>query len=256
MEGMLTTNGITDLLDLGLNMIERVGDCSNLERKVNPNSFLWKTVESRGDLTLQKDCLSGIARIVDDNNIQKANGSLSAMKQKLKRLLADEFLREGDVIGIARGAYEYYGIYAGNGRVIHYAGEASDFNGRVSIHEAPFEEFLKDGNDYFVGSFEGKHPIKIHSSTRFVTGSFFDSGNIKWMKNYSAKETLERAYSRLGETKYSLIKNNCEHFAMWCKTGNAESTQVKAIARYMVASGMTFGGIAENRRDIIGYLAG
>ena len=49
-----------------------------------------------------------------------------------------DFLRTGDVIGVSRGVYEHYAIYAGKGRVIHYAGDTSDFNGRITIHEAPF----------------------------------------------------------------------------------------------------------------------
>lgn len=43
---------------------------------------------------------------------------------------------------------------------------------------------------------------------------------------------------------------------MWCKTGTAESTQVKMIARYMLATGASLGSIRENRNDIVGYLAG
>jgi Lecithin retinol acyltransferase len=38
-----------------------------------------------------------------------------------------------------------------------------------------------------------------------------------------------RAYSRLGESKYSLLCNNCEHFASWCKTGNQISEQVPRL---------------------------
>jgi hypothetical protein len=31
---------------------------------------------------------------------------------------------------------------------------------------------------------------------------------------------------RLGEQRYNLIFNNCEHFAIWCKTGRHRSAQV------------------------------
>lgn len=46
---------------------------------------------------------------------------------------------------------------------------------------------------------------------------------------YSAEETVQRAYERLGEDKYSLLFNNCEHFAIWCKTGISQSHQVEEI---------------------------
>jgi hypothetical protein len=39
--------------------------------------------------------------------------------------------------------------------------------------------------------------------------------------------TIERAESRLGEKKYNLLFNNCEHFATWCKTGINDSKQIR-----------------------------
>ena len=156
------------------------------------------------------------------------------MKEKMERLLSDDFLRPGDVIGVSRGAYEHYAIYLGNAEVIHYAGENTDFKGRVSIHKAPFSNFIKDSKDYFVVSFEEKYPVKIHASTKFISGGVIDYNSTSQYSIYSAEETVKRALSRLGETKYSLIQNNCEHFAMWCKTGVAESIQVRMIEKYVL----------------------
>lgn len=39
---------------------------------------------------------------------------------------------------------------------------------------------------------------------------------------------VQRALSRVGERRYSLSGNNCEHFASWCATGVAISQQVIA----------------------------
>nr|XP_058955540.1 uncharacterized protein LOC131782818 [Pocillopora verrucosa] len=44
---------------------------------------------------------------------------------------------------------------------------------------------------------------------------------------------VERARSKLGEKKYSPFINNCEYFAMWCKTGESSSDQVKKTADMM-----------------------
>ena len=46
-------------------------------------------------------------------------------------------------------------------------------------------------------------------------------------------EVIHRARSKLGEKKYCPFTNNCEHFAMWCKTGKSSSDQVRK-AKYMV----------------------
>jgi hypothetical protein len=55
-------------------------------------------------------------------------------------------------------------------------------------------------------------------------------------KVYSAEETVRRARSRLGERKYNLVFNNCEHFALWCKTGIAKSSQVNEAVKLLSAS--------------------
>ena len=46
---------------------------------------------------------------------------------------------------------------------------------------------------------------------------------------FSPEETVERAYSRLGERDYNLLTNNCEHFAIWCKTNISESWQIEEL---------------------------
>jgi hypothetical protein len=52
---------------------------------------------------------------------------------------------------------------------------------------------------------------------------------------------VRRAESRLGEKKYNLLFNNCEHFATWCKTGIATSRQIQEfvpIITHLRAAGL------------------
>ena len=49
----------------------------------------------------------------------------------------------------------------------------------------------------------------------------------------------------MGEEKYNLVTNNCEHFAMWCKTGEAFSGQVMRIAGFAMKSGVTGLGLTK-----------
>ena len=49
------------------------------------------------------------------------------------------------------------------------------------------------------------------------------------MPIFSSRETVERARSKIGQKGYSLVNNNCEHFALWCKTGIAMSSQVEEV---------------------------
>ena len=45
---------------------------------------------------------------------------------------------------------------------------------------------------------------------------------------YSVDESLTRAKSRLGEKRYSVVTNNCEHLVNWAITGTAQSAQTQA----------------------------
>jgi len=114
-------------------------------------------------------------------------------------------LQAGDVIFTDRGLYQHYGIYAGNGKVIHYAARNGDFGIDVGVRETHLEQFAGDGK-YSVVQFKGNTTV---------------------VKHFSRKETVRRAKSRVGEKSYNLIFNNCEHFAMWCKTGKSRSMQVE-----------------------------
>ena len=99
-----------------------------------------------------------------------------------------------------RGAYRHHGIYVGEGKVVHYAGLAR------SLHRGPVEE---------------------------VTIACFAAGREVWIKpgnrpGYAGRQVVERARSRLGENRYRLLTNNCEHFCEWCLRGTARSFQVEA----------------------------
>ena len=242
-----TEKYIAEMITQGIEVLVRTGDYPNLEMPVNEDGFLWECEMSRKGWCLQRHLLSGYARIIDDSGIQRGNGTLVAMKEKFGRLTSKDFLKPGDMIGISRGVYEHYAIYVGTGKVVHYAGEGMDFDGKISIHEAPFSEFLKDGEDYFVISFEGSYPVKIYSSTGLLRGGIWDSRGMKIPRTYSAKETVRRAYSRIGESEYNLATNNCEHFALWCRTGLSRSTQVEAMINYVISMGPSFRYLTEGR---------
>lgn len=159
-------------------------------------------------------------------------------KQKEKERIG---LEAGDIVGVSRGIYEHYGVYVGNKKVVHYTADDSDLGGRIS--ETDFSRFLRDAKEYFPLVFPDKYgePGKsFFSDVNFGLGLVANQSLyreiILWYKKskytlYSNTETISRARSRLGETKYNLIVNNCEHFAVWCKTGISESHQVNKILK-------------------------
>jgi hypothetical protein len=46
---------------------------------------------------------------------------------------------------------------------------------------------------------------------------------------FRGDEVIRRARSRLGENRYAILRNNCEHFSEWCVQGEARSSQVDGI---------------------------
>lgn len=94
-----------------------------------------------------------------------------------------------------QGVYQHHGIDCGDGTVIHYR-KPSEIIERTSI------------DTFSLGN-------KIYKRD-YLDGFYF-----------IAMVVVNRAISRLGEKKYNLLFNNCEHFATWCKTGISESQQIR-----------------------------
>ena len=152
-------------------------------------------------------------------------------------------VRAGDVLGVDRHLYKHYGIYIGHGRVIHFAPDAKDV---TCIHEAPMAEFLDGASSYFVCVFPEKYgrPKEYEMAARS-----FQAPSVQLLsrlfqlvdvlvksasyKLYSPADTVRRARSRIGEKGYNPMLKNCEHFALWCKTGLSESHQVEDLLQVL-----------------------
>ncbi|SBW00711.1 putative Cell wall-associated hydrolases (Invasion-associated proteins) [uncultured delta proteobacterium] len=125
---------------------------------------------------------------------------------------------KGDHLKAMRVGYAHHGIYAGDGKVLHYLDDRG-------ICECSLEEFA------------GGMP------TVAVTYLILDT--------FSPDEIVRRAYSRMGESGYSLVFQNCEHFATWCACGLEHSGQVQRATAAMAGAGMfaarrVFAGAAGN----------
>lgn len=215
-------------------IFDLLGEMPNIEMPTMGGHVFWNTVKEDCGYKLQQNVITGHARIIDGADYRVAWGSYSAMIKKFRELTCNDELVAGDIIGVERLGYAHYAVYIGNDRVIHYASETGDFGDNITIHEAPMSEFLRGSDSFFVLDFPDEYgkPTKVYSSAAFLGSAF--SIFAKAIKGityhlYSPEETVERAESRIGETSYDLITNNCEHFAIWCKTGISESHQVNNI---------------------------
>lgn len=87
----------------------------------------------------------------------------------------------------------HHGLFAGEALVVH--------KGRDGVVLTSLEEF-SGGNDI---------SVCVHFMER----------------KFTREESVERGLSRLGESEYNVIFDNCEHFVNWCIFGLESSTQVQ-----------------------------
>ena len=149
----------------------------------------------------------------------------------------------GDVISVNHGIYNHFGIFVDKNRVIHYSGKDQDFFLRkMIIAETDMKTFLGNSDKYYVYIFsEDKSSSVERIRAEGLNRDLLDDAQALYLlyqiknkvkfKIYSPEETVERAKSRIGERKFVLPANNCEHFALWCKTGVRQSYQVNLVLK-------------------------
>jgi hypothetical protein len=114
-------------------------------------------------------------------------------------------MARGDHLYVDRlgGLYSHHGIDCGDGTVIHY---------------------WPDG-------------VLLRSSVKRTTLREFAEGGSVRVRSYAdcdpPETVIGRAVSSLGARGFDPLTSNCEHFAVWCKTGRVESHQVRSTASYV-----------------------
>ena len=134
-----------------------------------------------------------------------------------------DMANKGDIVYVKRRGYRHFGIYTGNQQVIHYYKERNKLLCDGIITETSLNEFMSGSDTLYV--LNGIGPAAKNNLFDWIIKRVF-GGEIN---PFPPQETIERARSKLGEQGYNLLLNNCEHFAFWCKTGVAKSTQVDDI---------------------------
>jgi hypothetical protein len=114
-------------------------------------------------------------------------------------------MARGDHLFVDRvgGLYSHHGIDCGDGTVIH---------------------FWPNG-------------IFLRSSVQRTTLREFAEGGAVKVRDYAVcdppETVVSRAVSSLGASGFDPLTSNCEHFAVWCKTGRVESRQVRSAASFV-----------------------
>ena len=95
--------------------------------------------------------------------------------------------------------YEHHGIYIGNNEVIDLSKK------RGTVGNTSFKDFVGESKKF-----------------RIIEYSY---------PTYDVEKTIKIARSYIGETQYHFVNNNCEHFAVFCKTGIKRSEQFANIPK-------------------------
>lgn len=114
----------------------------------------------------------------------------------------------GDMIRVKTGALYHYGIYVSDSEIVQFGLNPALWGASpekdITVCASGIDTFL-NGGKMEVAHFEQTEPQK------------------------NAEQTVEKARSRIGEGGYSLLYNNCEHFAFECKTGKKYCFQTESV---------------------------
>lgn len=123
-----------------------------------------------------------------------------ADSEKDRPVACAQSLAPGTCLVSQRLGYTHHGIYVGQGKVIQYGGLVWGLR-RGPVEEVSLEKFANG------------RPLWIRCARE---------------PRFDADEVVRRARSRVGENRYHLLTNNCEHFCEWCLRAEQRSYQVDA----------------------------
>lgn len=148
-------------------------------------------------------------------------------------------LRRGDHIRVDRGVYHHHMmvvsvVSADKVTVIHYTGVENLEKAASETEGCDAGSSMAVASSFSSFSFSGGQPLgEIKEETLPISPhqvqvlDYNDKSQVK----YSVDDSLKRARTRLGEKKYNVVTNNCEHLVNWAKTGVAQSSQSQAGGR-------------------------
>lgn len=147
----------------------------------------------------------------------------------IEQFITAHDLKPADAIVVRKeefGILDHYVIYLGKDNLGKHKFIANYSKGVQFIEPRELIEFLK----LYV-------PVRLN---RFI-------GNELQRVN-----AVRRALTRLNESAYNLILNNCEHFANWVQKGLPKSEQVEDAGKVLAVTGAGIGliGLASKNEDV------
>lgn len=118
-----------------------------------------------------------------------------------RQLVANEEPPLGSHLVTPRRGFDHHGIYVGDGNVVQYGSGIRGLR-QGQVEEVPLARFARAHTIW----------VRVHTAPRF-----------------DGAEVTDRARSRIGEDRYRLLTNNCEHLCEWCVRDEHRSYQVEHL---------------------------
>lgn len=162
--------------------------------------------------------ISKITDLVDDiagtppherfSNVVKRDVFSDSHFRENDKISTDKSINPGNILRVSRGWYWHYGVYVGQDEVVHFTSDDGDTSSNNEIMKTSTSRFIRDSENIEILGFPDE---------------------VRGQPIYTREETCKRALSQVGRSDYSLFNNNCQHFALWCKTGVAFSGQTYLV---------------------------
>lgn len=140
----------------------------------------------------------------------------------------------GDLLEIARKGYSHWGVYAGDGYIIHLTSIDSPCGGIIDIFKRILSKTVVKREKLY----------DVLKKSKVIANNLLD----RKLKAKLKEETFNFAEECLGKEGYSVLFGNCETFANMCRYGNPVSFQAVNIMKILFAlnAGIAVGKITKS----------
>nr|XP_032811269.1 lecithin retinol acyltransferase [Petromyzon marinus] len=146
----------------------------------------------------------------------------------------------GDLLEVPRTLFTHFGIYLGDDRVAHFL---PDILPLLTSDQQLLCKVVTNTR-LILGSVARRGTVRVDSVADFVYGApqvlvnaadrlAHEPAGARRRASLPGEVAARRAESYSGDTVYSLLWNNCEHFATHCRYGDAWSEQTEEFCSFL-----------------------
>ncbi|CAL8272126.1 lecithin retinol acyltransferase a [Gadus morhua] len=151
--------------------------------------------------------------------------------------------KRGDLLEVPRTLFTHFGIYLGDDRVAHLIPDILP----VLTDDARLIDTVITNQRLIMGCMFRCATVRVDSLQDFAYGSEILVNAMDSRMSARAllnEEVAKRAEQLIGAIPYSLLWNNCEHVATYCRYGSAVSLQTDKFCEWLKS-------VIRDRRSII-----